>query len=75
VPALRRPHPDASGGTRRNKLEIVELWRCASCKRTFTPGPAALHKKTYPLHMILSALADMPAPTNDSAPTASAEAV
>jgi transposase-like protein len=45
-------------GTRRKKLEIVQLWRCASCKRTFTPGPAPLHNKTYPLRMILSALTD-----------------
>jgi transposase-like protein len=45
-------------GTRRKKLEIVQLWRCASCKRTITPGPAALHNKTYPLRMILSALTD-----------------
>ena len=45
-------------GTRKKKLEIVQLWRCASCKRTFTPGPAALHNKTYPLRMILSALTD-----------------
>jgi transposase-like protein len=45
-------------GTRRKKLEIVQLWRCASCKRVFTPGPAALHHKTYPLRMILSALTD-----------------
>src|ERR1700687_1786373 len=45
-------------GTRTKKLEIVQLWRCASCKRTFTPSPAALHNKTYPLHMILSALTD-----------------
>jgi transposase-like protein len=48
----------ARRGTRRKKLEIVQLWRCASCKRTFTPGPAALHNKTYPLRMILSALTD-----------------
>ena len=40
------------------KLEIVQLWRCSSCKRVFTPGPAALHNKTYPLRMILSALTD-----------------
>jgi hypothetical protein len=39
-------------------LEIVQLWRCASCKRVFTPGPAALRNKTYPLRMILSALTD-----------------
>src|SRR5262245_20620416 len=45
-------------GTRRKKLEIVQLWRCASCKRTFTPGPAALRNKTYPLRVILSALTD-----------------
>jgi transposase-like protein len=45
-------------GTRRKKLEIVQLWRCASCKRTFTPGPSALRNKTYPLRMILSALTD-----------------
>lgn len=45
-------------GTRRKKLEIVQLWRCASCKRTFTPGPEALRNKTYPLRMILSALTD-----------------
>ena len=45
-------------GTRKKKLEIVQLWRCASCKRVFTPGPAALHNKTYPLRMILSALTD-----------------
>ena len=45
-------------GIRKKKLEIVQLWRCGSCKRVFTPGPAALHNKTYPLRMILSALTD-----------------
>jgi transposase-like protein len=45
-------------GTRRKKIEIVQLWRCFACKRTFTPGPAALRNKTYPLRMILSALTD-----------------
>jgi len=45
-------------GMRKKKLEIVQLWRCSSCKRVFTPGPAALHNKTYPLRMILSALTD-----------------
>lgn len=45
-------------GTRKKKLEIVQLWRCSSCKRVFTPGPAALHNKTYPLRMILGALTD-----------------
>jgi transposase-like protein len=46
----------ARRGTRKKKLEIVQLWRCSSCKRVFTPGPAALHNKTYPLRMILDAL-------------------
>jgi transposase-like protein len=45
-------------GTRRKKLEIVQLWRCSSCKRVFTPGPVALRNKTYPLRMILTALSD-----------------
>src|SRR5579863_3077161 len=45
-------------GTRKKKLEIVQLWRCASCKRIFTPGPEALRNRTYPLRMILSALSD-----------------
>jgi transposase-like protein len=45
-------------GTRKKKLEIVQLWRCAACKRVFTPGPPALRNKTYPLRMILSALTD-----------------
>src|SRR6266852_4288001 len=45
-------------GIRKKKLEIVQLWRCSSCKRVFTPGPAALHNKTYPLRMILGALTD-----------------
>jgi hypothetical protein len=43
---------------RKKKLEIVQLWRCSSCKRVFTPGPAALRNKTYPLRMILLALTD-----------------
>ena len=64
--AARAPHsskvPDACPhcgshvltrrGTRRKKLEIVQLWRCASCKRTFTPGPAAIRNKTYPLRTV-----------------------
>src|SRR5436190_9935511 len=32
-------------GTRKKKLEIVQLWRCGSCKRVFTPGPAALSQQ------------------------------
>jgi transposase-like protein len=49
-------HSLSRRGTRTKKLEIVQLWRCSSCKRVFTPGPAALRNKTYPLHMILDAL-------------------
>src|SRR6202023_1847319 len=45
-------------GLRKKKLEIVQLWRCSSCKRVFTPSPAALRNKTYPLRMILAALTD-----------------
>ncbi len=43
-------------GVRKKKLEIVQLWRCASCKRIFTPGPAALRNKTYPIRIVLEAL-------------------
>jgi transposase-like protein len=51
-------HNVSRRGTRKKKLEIVQLWRCAACKRVFTPGPQALHNKTYPLRMILAALTD-----------------
>jgi transposase-like protein len=43
-------------GTRKKKLEIVQLWQCASCKRTFTPGPQAIRNKTYPLRTVIDAL-------------------
>jgi hypothetical protein len=43
-------------GTRKKKLEIVQLWRCASCKRTSTPGPEAIRNKTYPLRTVIDAL-------------------
>lgn len=43
-------------GTRKKKFEIVQLWRCGSCKRAFTPAPRALLNKTYPLRVILDAL-------------------
>jgi len=43
-------------GTRRKKIEIVQLWRCASCKRVFTPTPAPLRNKTYPLRTVLDAI-------------------
>ncbi|HTV26203.1 MAG TPA: PD-(D/E)XK nuclease family protein [Xanthobacteraceae bacterium] len=34
----------------------MQLWRCASCKRVFTPVPAALRNKTYPLRIVLDAI-------------------
>jgi transposase-like protein len=43
-------------GIRRKKLEIVQLWRCASCERVFTPSPPELRNKTYPLRAILDGL-------------------
>jgi len=43
-------------GIRKKKIEIVQLWRCASCTRIFTPGPAALRNKTYPLRFVLYAI-------------------
>jgi len=43
-------------GTRRKKIEIVQLWRCASCKRVFTPAPSPLRNKTYPLKLVLDAI-------------------
>jgi transposase-like protein len=43
-------------GTRRKKIEIVQLWRCASCKRVFTPRPEATRGKTYPMRVVLDAI-------------------
>jgi transposase-like protein len=43
-------------GTRRKKIEIVQLWRCSSCKRVFTPTPPELRNKTYPLRIVLDAI-------------------
>jgi hypothetical protein len=40
-------------GTRRKKLEIVQFWECKVCRRVFTPAPADLRYKTYPLRIIL----------------------
>ncbi len=40
-------------GTRRKKLEVVQLWQCKVCLRVFTPAPPALRYKTYPLRIIL----------------------
>lgn len=46
----------ARKGVRKKKLEVVQLWRCGSCKRVFTPTPAAMRNKTYPLRVVLDAL-------------------
>ena len=43
-------------GFRAKKLETVRLYRCGSCRRTFTPGPRAVRGKTYPLREILEAI-------------------
>jgi len=43
----------ARKGTRTKKLETVQLWQCLSCSRVFTPAPAELRNKTYPLRFIL----------------------
>ena len=40
-------------GTRRKKVEIVQLWQCKLCRRVFTPAPPSLRYKTYPLRVIL----------------------
>src|ERR1019366_9710761 len=40
-------------GTRRKKLEIMQLWQCKLCRRVFTPAPLSLGYKTYPLRVIL----------------------
>jgi transposase-like protein len=56
-PPARRPHCGSTRltrkGTRRKKLEIVQLWQCKLCRRVFTPAPAELRYKTYPLRIIL----------------------
>ncbi|HTT80271.1 MAG TPA: hypothetical protein VMF86_11385 [Stellaceae bacterium] len=48
-----RPAPK---GSRVKKLETVRLYRCRSCRRTFTPGPRAVRGKTHPLSEILEAI-------------------
>ncbi len=56
-PPVRCPHCGSTRlirkGTRRKKLEIVQLWQCKLCRRVFTPAPPALRYKTYPLRVIL----------------------
>jgi hypothetical protein len=56
LPALRQHRDQPRKGTRRKKIEIVQLWRCSSCKRVFAPTPAALRDKTYPLRIVLDAI-------------------
>ena len=56
LPKLRRHLDQPEGNTPQKKIEIVQLWRCASCKRVFTPAPAALRNKTYPLRIVLDAI-------------------
>ena len=46
----------APKGRRAKKLEIIRVYRCRSCRRTFTPGPRAIRNKTYPVHEIIDAL-------------------
>jgi PD-(D/E)XK nuclease superfamily len=43
-------------GTRKKKLEILQLYLCRSCQRVFAPGSPALHNKTYPQREILDAI-------------------
>jgi hypothetical protein len=43
-------------GTRKKKLEMVQLWQCKSCERVFTPAPGALRNKTYPLRVIVDGI-------------------
>jgi transposase-like protein len=56
-PPVRCPHCGSTRlirkGTRRKKLEIVQLWQCKLCRRVFTPAPAELRYKTSPLRIIL----------------------
>lgn len=59
-PPERCPHCGSSRlirkGTRRKKLEIVQLWQCKLCQRVFTPAPPALRYKSYPLRLILNGI-------------------
>src|ERR1700693_1138015 len=56
-PPARCPHCGSTRlirkGTRRKKLEIVQLWQCKLCRRVFTPAPTALRYKSHPLRLIL----------------------
>src|SRR5580700_10128989 len=46
----------AKKGVRYKKFETVQLWRCANCRRVFTPASTRLKNKTYPAGVILDAL-------------------
>jgi len=56
-PPARCPHCGSTRlirkGTRRKKLEVVQLWQCQRCRRVFAPAPPALRYKSYPLRLIL----------------------
>src|SRR3989344_6679175 len=43
-------------GMRKKKFETVQLFKCRSCGRVFTPGSQVLRNKTYPQREILDAL-------------------
>src|SRR5271165_7018803 len=43
-------------GIRKKKLERVQLWQCARCRRVATPAPAHVRNTTYPPRFILDAL-------------------
>jgi len=41
-------------GLRRNKLEVIQLYQCNNCQRTFSPQ--ITKGKTYPLKIILDGI-------------------
>jgi transposase-like protein len=43
-------------GTRRKKLELVQLWQCTYCRHVFTPLPREARNTTYPPRVIIEAL-------------------
>ena len=43
-------------GTRRKKLELVQLWQCTYCGHVFTPLPPEARNTTYPPRVIIDAL-------------------
>jgi transcription elongation factor Elf1 len=61
-PPERCPHCGSvkitTRGRRLKKLETIRLYQCRTCNRGFTPGPAALRHKIYPVGKILDALTE-----------------